>query len=198
MLHGTGLLLLALVPTIQIVLPYFKSPVQTGLAYDWTDLWLLVVFVVIIFLDSPHARTTILFEKGPLESPRLAHTFPPATDLPFVVITSPPLEESAVPLKPPSYIVLMADPASRLPLFDTLPTSSMKFVDLRVVLWVRQILLQVQPLDPLIRHRILPIPSITIPNFLDLKGRKYEPPNTPSLSISSGLLFGVNDSSSSK
>lgn len=61
MLHGTGLLLLALVPTIQIVLPYFKSPVQTGLAYDWTDLWPLVVFVVIIFLDSPHARTTILF-----------------------------------------------------------------------------------------------------------------------------------------
>lgn len=128
------------------ILSHLKSPVVTCLVRDRTDFWRVLILPVVP--DRLDSRTDVLIEQQSAPSACRPNALFPSTDLPIVILASPPRKKSAVPLEPAPNVPLVLDPTIGLPLFNTLPASYLEFVGFRVVCWGGQEVVDVESVNP--------------------------------------------------
>ena len=130
---------------VQHALPNFERPMMAGLMHDRTDFHLLLAVIE----NIPNTIRHVLLQQHPSPSSCGSYTSCPSAHLSLIVVTSPSLKESTVPLKPSSYVVVMVDPTCSLPFLDALSADYAELVRCRVVAWTGQVALYVQSINPI-------------------------------------------------
>lgn len=150
--------------SVEIILSDFISPMMAGLMYDGADFACILLLAIVENLTD--TALNILLQQHSSPAARFTHAFAPSTYLSFIVVTSPALEETTVPLKPASHIMFMGYPACGLPLFDGLAACDPKFVDSGIVLRIAKVDGRVEAFNPLSRQ----LTPIILYNYAELAG----------------------------